>query len=350
MYDLKFATILHIILILLLLAGSLSAINPGEEPVKSLISRGIELTINNRFAEAQAIYDGIIDRYPHHPMGYFYKGATLQAQMLDHEDLGRADEFLVLMDRTVRCADSLKKSGKADAWIYFYEGSAFLYRSYLKVKQNKWFGAYRDATRGVNRLEKAIRLDSLLYDAYLGVGSFKYWKSRQTHFLNWLPFVADDREGGIAMVREAVEKGTFAHWVGRDQLCWILQDAGQHVEALQIAKENCRIFPDSRFFKWTLVSAAFKAGEFDLSYRNYNDLLDSIRKLPDNNHYNELDCLVSMAEIELQRNNQAEALRFSDEALHLSLDKDVRKRARGKLEKALQIRNAATKEAAKTAH
>ena len=39
-----------------------------------------------------------------------------------------------------------------------------------------------------------------------------------------------------------------------------------------------------------------------------------------------------------------------DEALHLSLDKDVRKRARGKLEKALQIRNAATKEAAKTAH
>lgn len=315
------------------------AVTPDKEPVKSVIETGILQTINNRFNQALNLYDQLIRQYPDHPVGYFYKGAVLQARMLDREDFSSKTEFYELMQKTIRLADSLQDSGSKDAWLYFYEGSALLYRSYLKTREANWFAAYRDAVRGVSRLESAIARDSLLYDAYLGVGSYKYWKSARTEFLSWLPFISDEREKGIAMIRQAIEKGVFVRWIGRDQLSWILMDDGQYRDALRIARENAQTFPESRFFKWTLASAALYCQELDIGYRVYGELLESIRQLPANNHYNEIDCLVSLAEIEVKRKNWQQAFRFADRALRLNISAEIRERARGKLKRALSIRN-----------
>ena len=35
-------------------------------------------------------------------------------------------------------------------------------------------------------LQQPFELDSAFYDAYLGVGSYKYWKSSKGKFLTWL--------------------------------------------------------------------------------------------------------------------------------------------------------------------
>ncbi|MEJ2637575.1 MAG: tetratricopeptide repeat protein, partial [Calditrichia bacterium] len=325
----------------LLIVMNAHAVNPDEEPVKSLIEQGIELTITNNFEGAAQLYQQLIDQYPKSPMGYFYKGATLQARMLDREDYSRQDEFFGLMDKTIDLAVKQQESGAENAWNYFYEGSAYLYRSFMKSKLGKWFPAYRDAVRGVDRLEAAIKMDSLLYDAYMGVGSFKYWKSARASFLSWLPFISDEREEGIRMIRQAIEKGDFVYWVGRDQLCWILLNEGREEEAFVAAQENLTAYPQSRFFKWTLVSAALHSHRLDLSRELYKELLDDIRSLPENNHYNELDCLVSLAEIERDSENWSDAFRYADEALRLQIDSTIRKRSRDRLEKALKIRNMA---------
>ncbi|MFZ0389923.1 MAG: hypothetical protein WAN36_05650 [Calditrichia bacterium] len=281
----------------------------------------------------------MIRRNPYHPVGYFYKGAALQARMLDAEDYRQATEFYTLMDKTISTADSLLQQDPDNAWVLFYKGSAFLYRSYMKAKENDWLPAYRDALKGVGSLETAVECDSLLYDAYLGVGSFKYWKSARTEFLNWLPIIKDEQEKGIRMVRTAVEQGIFVHWIARDQLCWILLDDGQLEEALQIAGENAEAFPQSRFFKWTLVSALERTGRSEEAYQQYQDLLQQVRSLPQNNGYNEIECLVSMAEIQFKKENYHLAFQHADEALRLRLPQQVRSRVRKKLQKALDIRS-----------
>jgi hypothetical protein len=321
------------------------ALEPTREPLKSRIEAGIEFTLNNQFSRAESLYVELMRENPRHPMGYFYVGATLQAQMLDAEEYHREQEFYRYMNRAIRLADSLKQIGQADAWVYFYEGSAYIYRSFMKSKRDSWFGAYRDAVRGVSRLEKALTLDSTLYDAYLGVGSYKYWKSAK---VDWLPFVRDERAEGIQMVETAIEKGKFVHWVGRDQLCWILMNEHQYERALGIAQENLRNFPESRFFKWTLVEIAQRSGNYQLSYPLYQELLQDVRALPGNNHYNELECLVKLAEIDWQRKNYLQVQKWTSQALSLKLRDDIRKRARHKLKRLLELQRLAEGQLAHT--
>jgi tetratricopeptide (TPR) repeat protein len=323
------------------LSQSSYALDPSQEPLRSLIVEGVELTINCRFEEAIVHFQQLIDKHPYHPIGHFYQGAVYHSKILDREDYQFTDQFYQNMDKAIYLTDSLHNIGQIDSWILFYQGSAFLYRSFQKAKTGSWFSSYKDARRGVNRLEKALIADSLLYDAYLGIGSFKYWKSARANFLLWLPFISDEREKGVKMVAEAVKKGQFVNSVGKDQLCWILMDKGDYSEAFKMAKENTELYPDSRFYKWTLASAAFLAGEFYFSYELYKELLSVVIVLPENNHFNEIDCLVKMADIKGKLKEWQESYDLADQALQIKLEAKVRKRAKNKLKKALKIRDTA---------
>jgi tetratricopeptide (TPR) repeat protein len=317
------------------------AVDPTQDPLKSDILQGIELTINNRFNQAIQIYKSLVEHYPHHPMGYFYVAAAIQAKMLDAENYSEIGEFNGWINRSIHLADSLNKAGNADGWIYFYYGSSFLYRGLMKTKQGSWFSAYRDASKGIKFLEQAIQKDSSIYEAYLGIGSFKYWKSAKTNFLTWLPFIADEREEGLNLIYKSLQKGIFVKWIGRDQLCWILMDKGEYQNALEIASLNCQNYPESRFFRWTLAFATFHTGEWSQSYALYESLLSEAREMKNNNHYNEIDCLVHMAEISAESKEWSNAYDLADQALKLRLDNAIRKRAKNKLKKALEIRNQA---------
>lgn len=314
---------------------------PDRNPLKGVIIHGIDLTLNNRFADAADLFRELIGQYPRHPIGYFYVGATLQAAMLDAEDYTRAPEFYRYMETTIRYADSLEIRDPQNAWLYFYEGSAYLYRSFMRSKEGNWFGAYKDAVKGVGRLENALQRDSTLYDAYLGVGSYKYWKSAKANFLRWLPLVKDEREAGIRMVEKAIRKGLFVRWMGRDQLCWILMDKKEYTRALRLAQENLAAYPHSRFFKWTLAEIARRAGRPDLSYPLYRQLLREVRQIPQNNHFNELECLREMAQMDFERGDYNGAFRKANEALRLPLTPQIRKRARNRLKALLKIRKRA---------
>jgi tetratricopeptide (TPR) repeat protein len=321
----------------------LLAMNPQEEPVRSLILQGMDFSFNNRFEEAKQVFDQLMEQYPQHPVGYFYKAATIQARMLDEEDYRQEEEFYELAERTIQLSDSLKKVGTDNSWIYFYKGSAFLYRSFMKMKQGSWFSAFKDASRGVKILEEAVSRDSLLYDAYLGIGSFKYWKSTKAEFLLWLPFISDQREQGISLIYRAIEKGDFVKYVGRDQLVWILMDKKDYAEAFRLARQNYKAYPDSRFFKWTLAAAAFHSREWEFSNLLYQELLQQVRQLPQNNHLNEIECLVKMAEIAANNQQWPEVYQLTDQALRFNLEETVRKRAKNKLHKALILRDEAEK-------
>jgi len=325
----------------LFLFGKSWAVDPADEPIKSEILKGIELTINNQFDQAIQIYQKLKERYPGHPIGYFYIAAAIQAKMLDAENYSASQEFNQMIGRSIHIADSLIDSGTEDGWIYFYYGSSFLYRGLMKTKQGGWFSAYRDASKGVKFLEMAVQKDSTIYDAYLGIGSYKYWKSARTNFLTWLPFIADERAVGLKLIRKSLQKGMFVKWIGRDQLCWILMDNGDYPEALEIARSNCQAYPESRFFRWTLAFATFHTGEWSRSYELYQSLLTDAREMDDNNHLNEIDCLVHMAEISAERAEWSKAYDLADEALKIKLDDAIRKRAKNKLKKALEIRNKA---------
>ncbi len=311
------------------------------------IETGIVQTIQNNFSGAESTFQTLINELPTEPCGYFYLGATIQAEMLDREDFSRLGEFDAAIDTAIQLAKTMRKQDAANLRGWFFEGSAYLYRSFMDNKRKKMWGAYRNASKGVNRLEKALELDTTFYDAYLGVGSYKYWKSSKAKALTWLPFVADDREKGIRMVRKAIAKGQFVPLVARDQLAWILLNFGQPEEALALAKRNHQQFPQSRFFMWTLVEIYHKNQQFDEALQLYKELLTLLRKQPFNNHYNEMNCLLHIAEIYFDQGKFLPAQASLSELLQLELNEDVYNRSKSKRKHAAELKQLCIKELAR---
>lgn len=332
-------------LIFFLMLNSMPAGNP--EPIvpftpvhpelRSRITAGIEKTIVNDFSGARELYRELISQYPEEPVGYFYYAAALQAEMLDREDYRNSEEFRRYIRSALEKAEEQRKLRPQDAWLYFYEGSAYLYLSFMESKLGKWWPAYRHARKGASKLEDALRIDSTLTDAYLGIGSFKYWKSSKAGMLTFLPFFSDERAKGIRLVRKAIRRGLFVKWIARDQLAWILLDSQQYHQAIALARENLSAFPDSRFFKWTLVEVLDRSGRAEEAYPLYNRLVREVRRLPGNNHYNELVCLLRMAEIDYQRQRYEVAASLVSQALALHFPESMEKRVRSKIKALLRL-------------
>lgn len=320
-----------------LLISSAIAENALPRPMRQAVEEGIERTIMNDFSGAAAIFREMIASEPENPCGYFYLGATLQAEMLDLENYARLDTFNLLMEKTIELAKTRRENDPQDVWALFFEGSAYLYRSFMDSKRSKMWGAYRNAVRGAGRLEEAIRLDSTFYDAYLGVGSYKYWKSSKAGALTLLPFLADDREAGIAMVETAIDRGQFVKLVGRDQLAWILIDRGEMARALELARDNHLLYPESRFFLWTLAEIYYRSGQWDAALPRFQQLLEMVRMLPENNHYNEINCLLHLAEIHYQREEFERAEACALDLLALRPEEAVWKRTGHKRERAREL-------------
>ncbi len=340
---------LYILLIVVAIGcgWGLFAQTPENPEIARRIERGIILTIRNEFDQAEQVFRDLIADYPQRPGGYFYLGATYQAKMLDQENYDSLYAFRNAMKTAIQRAKAIRKIDKTDTWALFFEGSAYLYISYIDSKLGKMWASYRNASKGASRLEKVIKTDSAFYDAYLGVGSFKYWKSSKMKSLKWLPFISDQRRKAIPMVELAIKKGRFTKLVGRDQLAWIYMDYGKSEEALRLALSNYQLYPESRFFQWTLVAAYYRNEQFDEAYRLYEQLLQEIRQLPENNHYNEIVCLLKMAEIEYRRTHYDAVERLTSELLSLSLTEDIRKRSRKKRQQALELKRKSASEFAK---
>jgi tetratricopeptide (TPR) repeat protein len=339
--------LLNILLFSFILSGIVRPQKLSPELIEN-ITMGINESINNQFAESETRFRKLIQQFPDHPVGYFYTAATIQAEMMDAEDYRRQMEFEALIDSALKKSEKLHASQKSDAWVFFIEGSAYLYRSFVNKRNGQGWGAYRNAVNGVKRLEKALEIDSLFYDAYMGIGSYKYWKSSKTKGLSWLPFLSDEREKGIALVKKAIDNGLFVKAFGRDQLAWILIDAKRFDEAAKYAMINCHLYPQSRFFKWTLVEVYYRGARYDQAYPLYEELLAEISQRPNNNHYNETDCLLKLANIDCLRGDYLRAEKRLNQLFSVSIDQNMRRRLEKRFRKALELQRLCREELAGT--
>ncbi len=263
----------------------------------SLIQVGIELSIQHDYLKAETNFQRLIESYPDHPMGYFFMAATIQSKMMDYE----SDQWNQDFYRYIRSAIDFAEKNEAknqdhDLWSMFYHGSALCYLAFYEGRNGDYLKAVSHGLSGISILKKIVKIDPEFYDACFGIGSYKYWRSQKTKFLNWLPLVSDDREEGIDLIRQAVEKGKYTQYAAMNELIWILLDAGRAEEAYSWALKGLEKFPQSRFFLWGAAKSAFELKNYTASVNHFQQLLDLIINSPSDNYYNEYICRLKLAQ------------------------------------------------------
>jgi hypothetical protein len=217
--------------------------------------------------------------------------------MTDYESDQWSEDFIRYIRLVIDFAKKNEvKNQDGDLWSMFFHSSALCYLAFYEGRNGNYLKAVSHGLSGISILKKIVKSDPGFYDAYFGIGSYKYWRSKKTKFLNWLPLVSDNREEGIYLVRQAVEQGKYTRYAAINELIWILLDAGKATEAYSWALKGLDKFPRSRFFLWGAAKSAFALEDYTASATHFHQLLVSIINSPFDNYYNEYICRLKLAQ------------------------------------------------------
>ncbi|MFQ5632457.1 MAG: tetratricopeptide repeat protein, partial [bacterium] len=293
--------------------------------------------VNQEYADALQICQRLQKQYPQHPVGYFFEAATLQASMMDDENYKLKDRFFQLTAKVHKLCKAALRNDPQNSWLYFFMGGAMGYEAYFLGREQNYLKAFSDGWNSIQSLETAIALDAENYDAYLGIGAYKYYRSKLSKYLNWLPFVRDERKTGIEMIERAIEKGKFSKAAAMNALIWIHIGEKNYPQADALIDEALARYPNSRFFLWGKATSATEQKNWRRAEIVYKKILQSYAREGKRSSYNKLLCHTRLAEIYAKRNNSELASKHAQKALTIKINKSMRKKARKHQKLAEQI-------------
>ncbi len=206
---------------------------PTDPQFHEPLSRGIDLVFQDRFQEALAIFDSLENEFPDHPAPHFFKSAVYQNWMKGYRIQTFQKELEANVNSAIGKGEKLMQDSQ-DSWLNFYVGACLGYRAFFKIRQKKWISGFIDASNGIENLEIALENQPDIYDAYFGLGSYNYWRTARSKFIQIFAFwLADKREIGIEQIKIAANFGAYSRDGAILALTRVLWDFGKEKEALE---------------------------------------------------------------------------------------------------------------------
>jgi len=265
------------------------------------IQQSIDLTINARFDSAESVVRPHLDNPQERLPAWFYLSSILNSKMTHYEAYDHPQRFLAALDTVLKYSEGeLNRKNiplKDKARLLFYRGSALGYKAFYQGRCGQWLAGLNNGLHSVTDLQQAVTLDSTLYEAYLGIGVYQYWRSTKLKLLLWTPFVSDLREQGIANIKKAVRFGRHSRYMAMHQLIYILVNYRHFDEAWHYAQEAVAAYPHSPFMRWAYAHTLFMMHKNRQAAVAYTDLLKMIAGQKQKNPAHLLTCYVRLAEI-----------------------------------------------------
>lgn len=273
---------------------------PLQADQNAWIKETIDLTINTQFDLALYTVENRIKQNPEDYRAYFYLAATLNSKMIHFENEVGYEKFDAAIDKALDLIDSrLEQSETVGdsllADFLFYKGSAYGYRAYHQGNGGQWLAALSNGLKSIGYLNDTLEKDSTYYAAYLGIGVYKYWRYSRLRFISWLPFVPDDREQGIKMIKQAIVLDSLSRYMAMHQLVYILLDYDRMDEAILLAEKITSKYPKSQFMWWAHAHAFYKNGDYNKAEESYLTLYSLIEEDQKRNLSHLLKCNLKLA-------------------------------------------------------
>lgn len=340
-FNIKYLTIL-----LFSIPSVSSAQTYPDKTVDSLLKSGINFVINQNYDSARQTFTRLNDEFPHIPLGKIYLAGIEIAESYDKSIPLNEDSVENMLDSAEEQAQKLLDKDENNVWNRYFLGLAEGYYAYLRAAQKSWINAYFNGSNSVSDFEKCLELDPKFYEAYIAVGIYKYWKSRKTEFLTWLPFVSNEEKAGIKDILYAIDHPSYNTYLARSSLVWIYIDQKKYMEAAKVADSALAKYPNSRFFKWGLARA-YEGIDVRKAIPVYKEILNDFlkRKIP--NHYYEIVLMHIIAQQYVKLDENSKALDLCNKILsYKNLSPFVVKRLGDRLERVRELKEELSEETA----
>jgi tetratricopeptide (TPR) repeat protein len=239
------------------------------------------------YDSAGAQFKAAIEESPEDPAGYFFLCGMYGFYMNDFSTDEVDGLFLINLFQTIWTAQKRLQADSSDAWAHFYLGGAYAYRAFREQQRGSKWSALGHALTAVRELKSCVSLDTTIYDAYMGIGSYHYFVN---HLWSYIPFLGTNPERGINEITLAMHQATFVSVPAQEGLIHILLREKRRAEALEFARDLVRRYPESRTFRWTLGKVYEELEDWPVAVLQYRRLYRMIETGQPGNLYNLAYC------------------------------------------------------------
>lgn len=298
------------------------------------LKRGMQLVYQDKYAEALALFDSLARVHPNHPAPYFYRAAVLQGWMSSYRFNNYQDQLEDNIQKALDIGNARLEKKKGDPWLHFYVGGAYGYRAFYRFRRFNWIGAYLDGRKGVGNFEDALKKEPTLYDVYLGLGSYHYWRTARSSFIKVVAFwMRDRRDLGIEQIKFSIDHGQYTPDEATMGVIIALYDYEKYGEALKLLQEWLQ--PP----QMPVISAVYLRGRLLAKFnrwegvrRDFQDVLNRLSDSPFHSIGYEVECKYWIAQSLKEEGRLDEARRLASEAMALSETRDADKELEGPLD------------------
>lgn len=301
---------------ILLALPFLSAQTFPDNSVHKILKNGIDLIIHQKYDEAEKVFKRLDQTRKDLPLGKIYLAAVSIAKSYDYEQPFDDKYISGKLESAKKISERLLEKDEHNIWNKYYYALSQGYIAYYDALRESWLNAFSTGLSSVSDFEDCLEIDKNFYEAKIAIGSYKFWKSNKTEFINWLPFIDDEKDLGIKYLKEAVKYSGYNSHLAIHSLIWIYIEQKDFDSAIKLAQTALNDYPESRIFKWGLARS-YESVDAKKSIKLYEEILDSYPLSLKSNRVNEVTLKHIIAQLFARLNNKTEAIRICNEILSI---------------------------------
>jgi tetratricopeptide (TPR) repeat protein len=280
------------------------------------LKSGIKLIVEQKYDDAQKLFDPLDKSSSDLPLSKIYLAATQIAKCFDYQEPFNDEQITQYLESAKNISESLLNKDDKNIWYNYFFALTWGYIAYYDALKEDWFSAFSNGLISVRAFDYCLELDQNFYESFIAIGNYKFWRSRKTEFLNWLPFVPDEKELGIDYLKKAINQSGYNSHLAIHSLIWIYIEQEEYSKAIEIADSALKRNPQSRLFKWGLARA-YENVEPGKAVALYEDILSSYPADLKTNKINEVTLKHLIAQQDVKLGKRQKALDLCNQILAL---------------------------------
>jgi tetratricopeptide (TPR) repeat protein len=335
--QLKAIAILLLVIGLAITMEAKSVYQPNPEQ-DSLIQKALNYAYSDSFTQAFRCLDSILKQTPEFWPATVVKAGIVYMEMADDESYLRKGYFMSLIDSSSSALEKHLDSLPDDPWGLFFLGTAYSYKAVWEGQHGSMFKTLSLGLKVGKLFGRTVEIDTAFYDAYLGLGFFHYLRSAKLGILRSLPFVADQRNQGIAELQKAAAFGKYGNLSAALSLGWIYYDQKKYEMTRQIIDSLITIGQHGRQVQWLKAMVCRAQSDATGMISAFESIRAGLVKKGNQNNYNLVICEFHLGQAYYIRGDKSRALSHFEKTLTYKLSPALQKRASKKLEAAQNYR------------
>ena len=225
------------------------------------ITRARDFGYRQLYDSALAITSAAIARDPTDPAGYYWRAALLQLLINDSGRGGLADSFFALSDRAVAlCQQRLAKEPN-DVQAHFYFGMTQMNRSSFLGWQQQSLSAFRVSRSVAPHLNAALKRDSSLTEARLGLGMMDYFMAMSSRYTLGLRLMGS-RDKAYAAIKPLADGNGELKAPAQMMMAYMLKEDRDYDAAVGYCRRLLASYPGNRSTLRLMRDVFFKASRY----------------------------------------------------------------------------------------